>query len=263
VLVLNRRAVLFAASVLACSSLPAQVWTKRQLGCTYEDGVTSATCSLGANPSVGDYLAVASYTYSGGPCPSETVQDAGGNSYVITTASPFDAYGNYAVLLGCVSLYYWVATGTPNATVTASCPSCESVTIWVDDFECSGTCQAPPENTSGAYVGATIDGPTLIVTGTDLLYSICVPDSYISSVNLPWIVGGSQPNLSGGTDSGDGAGYSLNVTSDTAVNMTGADSYNHWECVGMAFYGAAAPSPSPGGDKRQKLRKLDEEALRK
>lgn len=206
----------------------------------YNNGTTgtSITCTLGTTPSVGDVVAVAFLWYDGtnNNAGTVTIADGNSNAYTVTSASPSNTRPTTA---GVVYLAYFIASGTPHATITVSYTTASALkVVSVDRFPVSGGTAAFDSNAAGTgTTGAAINTPTVTVSGSnELVYSAGLSDHVINSVDSPWtqIYAGavSDPTFA------SGVGYILARSSNVAIAMTensSAAGTSGWDSMGMSF----------------------------
>jgi hypothetical protein len=186
-------------------------------------GTTNAT-TLGAAPTVGNVVCVGLTFFAAAGGGTTTVSD-GTNTYTITPNSPstFDASSGQSYL------FYWIATGTPGATITATFTNTIVFSdIWVDEFSASGTISFDTDG-KGTGSGTAINTPSLTPAQSgELFFGVSTSAVGISSANSPFVLAafGIGPD-------GPAGEYALNVSSAQAMNFT--QSSGTYSSMMMAF----------------------------
>jgi len=202
-------------------------------------GGTATSChpSLGAAPAVGDIVFVAVFAFSSAsstPPGSFSVKDSTPNTYTATTHTPdsftFGGTASYNYLY----LYYFIATGTPSATINVTWTGGFNAACWADEFHKSTGSFGYDSDSAGAVnvcASSTANVPS-ITPGTSpaLLYSIGA--DYENSLTAPAAGGslGSWDGTAGGPDltyTGGNTEYYPGASGATAVNYacTNGDHY--------------------------------------
>ena len=198
-------------------------------GDTSINGATTLSVSLTNAPAVGDVVCVSVCSFDGGITVSN-VQDGNGNVYTKSPQSPSNTNPN---TVGYSYLFYWIATGTPHKTITATFSSLvaangDIVAMIIDDFTVSGGTASFDIDASGAGFGTTVSTPTLTPTNPNSLVYAGIAGGGSAVVNSPWT---GTTNTNYDTATGE---YQLSVTASQNPNLTQANTL--WDSMMMAFY---------------------------
>lgn len=191
---------------------------------------TSLGCTLGTAPASGSFVTV--HVFGGFSMSSMTMTD-GSHSYTATSNSPSNTNDATA---GSDWLFYWSATATGGATVTASwAGTCSFCSIRVDNFGITGAGAVVPDvvpTCAGAACsgsGTTVNNPTITSpTNGDLLICAESPENTTSSTNSPWT---QEAHGLGAFD--EVLGYILSSSGTQACAFS--ISSGHWDSIGASF----------------------------
>jgi hypothetical protein len=199
-------------------------------GTTSTAAATTLSVVLASAPTIGDVVCVGIDTFSSNPVDIPTVsgvKDANNNTY---TKSPNSPSTTNQTTAGTSYCFYWIATGTPSATITVTFSTIITGTVemWADDFGVSGGTSAFDQDAAGNGTGNPINTPSFAprISG-ELYYAHLASDPGISSFNSPWT--GNVSGITNGTE------YILSVSTTTNPNCTQEYS-GAWDSTMMAFY---------------------------
>ena len=192
--------------------------------------VLTISASLAGAPTVGN-LVVVGIAWGNSNVTGVSVKDGNSNTYTAATSSPFVANSQT------VGIWYWVATGTPTATITATWTGSTTVDIWVAEF--SGNAAAGSVFDSSATTGNAAETNVILPSFTpagagELFVSALGTNGATSSANSPWTGMASSVPASGNF----GEYYIKPTTGAQAVAYTTSSASN--ACIIAAFKAAAA-----------------------
>lgn len=211
---------------------------------TVNSSASTATATLGVNPTVGNVVAVGGFFFDGVTNIPTTIaiQDQNGNVY---TAGPNSPAFVQAANAGTVFWAYLIAPANAHKAITVTFSGAvhtfTNASLSAQEYPVSGGTASLDADLGGSGTTTTkaINTPTIPVNGAnELIVSVASTDDAVTSAADSWVLPANQPAADG-----DAMAYQLSVSVGTAVAFTLVDFGTHfWDSGGMSFTITAAAS---------------------
>jgi hypothetical protein len=227
-------------------------WTHVMGSATIGNSVNGTTCTatLPSNPPTGSTVKFGLVAWnSGGPTPTLTsIQDANGNSYMLTPGSP----SNTQYATSGEAWIGYILSAPPNALAAITATFSSSIyhaNCFADVAQvASGYTPVFDGDTAGSgTTGTAINTPSFTpATSQEDVYVVGINTNFISAAGSPWATNAPIYPASGYSTMGAATGWVENQTSTVNPNMTG-NSSGAWDTIIAAFKAAASGSVGGSG----------------